>query len=245
MALALDPVAFACAAGIEPDPWQADLLTKRPRRALLCCSRQSGKSTTVAITADHVASFEPDSLTVIAAPSQRQSIELLRTVKGIHNRVGGLPEFINDSVTRIELENGSRIIALPGDGQGKTVRGLAAASLVIVDEAALCDEDLLAALRPMMATKAGARMIALSTPKGRRGWFFEAWHTGEGWERVRVPASMCPRITKEFLDEELRELGAARFSEEYELAFIDNESSAFPTDIIDRAFSHEVLPLWL
>jgi hypothetical protein len=88
-------------------------------------------------------------------------------------------------------------------------------------------------------------MVMLSTPAGKRGFFYELWHNGDPtWHRVRVPASECPRITKEFLAEELRELGQARVSEEYELAFIDPLESAFPTTIIDSAFTAEVLPLW-
>jgi hypothetical protein len=46
------------------------------------------------------------------------------------------------------------------------------------------------------------------------------------------------------LAEELRELGPARFSEEYELAFIDSDTAAFNSSIIDAAFDPEVLPLW-
>ena len=139
------------------------------------------------------------------------------------------------------MANGSRIIALPGSE--RTVRGLAGVKLAVVDEAAGVEDDLLAAIRPMLATSNGS-LIALSTPKGKRGWFHKAWHGNEDWHRVRVSASECPRISKEFLDEERRALGPMRFSEEYELAFIDAQSSAFPTGIIDLAFTTEVLPLW-
>ena len=62
---------------------------------------------------------------------------------------------------------------------------------------------------------------------------------------MRVSAQECPRISHAFLDEELRELGATRFSEEYGLAFVDSEESAFPTTIIHTAFIAEVLPLWI
>jgi hypothetical protein len=101
-------------------------------------------------------------------------------------------------------------------------------------------------VRPMLATSSGGgRLIALSTPAGKRGWFYEAWTGGDpAWHRVRVPASECPRITQDFLDEELKELGAQRFSEEYSLQFLDPDEAVFPTTIIDAAFSHEVLPLW-
>jgi hypothetical protein len=60
-----------------------------------------------------------------------------------------------------------------------------------------------------------------------------------------VPASECPRITPEFLEEEKRELGAMRFSEEYQLAFVDDDAAAFPVDIIANAFTAEVRPLWM
>jgi hypothetical protein len=35
-----------------------------------------------------------------------------------------------------------------------------------------------------------------------------------------------------------------RFSEEYELEFVDDETAAFPHDIISAAFSSNVKPLW-
>jgi Terminase large subunit, T4likevirus-type, N-terminal len=245
LTLALDPVAFAQAAGIEPDPWQANALANPPRRGLWCCSRQSGKTTTAATKALHVAAFEPGALIILVAPAQRQSAELLRTIRLLHGKVDGLPELRGDSVLRIEMENGSRILALPGDGGGKTIRGLANARLVIVDEAARVDDELFASVRPMLATNRDGAMILLSTPAGRRGAFYELWHNNDPtWTRVRVPASECPRIDPEFLAEERRELGEARYSEEYQLAFIDSDTSAFSTAIIDSAFTNEVLPLW-
>ena len=92
----------------------------------------------------------------------------------------------------------------------------------------------------MLATSQG-RLVALTTPAGKRGWFYEAWIGDSPWHHVKVPASMCPRISQEFLDEELRELGASRFSEEYQLEFIDPDTAAFPTDIISRCFTTELV----
>lgn len=243
LAFALDPVAMAEACDVRPDPWQADLLRAKPRRALLNCSRQSGKSTTCALLAEHTALYTPGSLVVIVSPSQRQSAEMLRTVRNLHGRLDGAPALLTESVLKIEYAHGSRIIALPGTE--KTVRGMAGAALVIFDEAARCEDDLFTACRPMVATSDGA-LVLLSTPAGKRGAFYDLWHNGDPtWTRVRVAADQCPRISKEFLAEELRELGPARFSEEYELAFIDSDTSAFSTSIIDAAFNdHGVLPLW-
>ncbi|MFW6028365.1 MAG: terminase large subunit domain-containing protein [bacterium] len=242
IARTLDPVLLAQDCGIEPDPWQADLLRKMPRRALLLCSRQSGKSTVTGLMALHTAIYQPGALVILVSPSQRQSGELFRTVVGFHARVEGAPQLTAESTMRAELANGSRIIALPGTD--RTIRGYAAADLVVVDEAARVEDELLTAVRPMLATS-GGHLIALTTPAGRRGWFFEAWTGAGDWHRVRVAASDCPRITEEFLAEELRELGAIRFSEEYGLEFRDSEEAVFPAEIIARAFTTEVQPLWM
>jgi hypothetical protein len=242
LACALDPVLFANDCGIAPDPWQADLLRSTAHRALLLCSRQSGKTTVTGLIALWVALFEGPALVIIVSPSQRQSAEMFRTVMRFHSELENAPPPLAESALKAEFANGSRILALPGTE--RTIRGLAGASLVIIDEASRVEDELLAAVRPMLATTNG-RLIALTTPAGKRGWFFEAWHGASGWQRIRVAASDCPRISKEFLAEELKELGAMRFSEEYELQFVDSDEQAFPTAIIDAAFVHEVTPLWV
>jgi hypothetical protein len=238
LADALDPVRFARSCGIACDPWQAQLLRSDARRALLLCSRQSGKSTTTALAALHTALYAAG-LVVIVSPSQRQSGEMIRTIRGFVSHLGLTPA--GESVLKLEFDNGARIVALPGNE--KTIRGIAAASLVIIDEAAAADDELLAGVTPMLATTNG-KLIALSTPRGRRGWFYDAWHGDNDWLRIKVAASDCPRISKKFLADELRVLGPQRFAEEYQLAFIDNDEAVFPSGIIERAFTSEVVPLW-
>jgi hypothetical protein len=244
LARALDPALIAHDCGITPDPWQADLLRARPRRSLLLCSRQAGKTTVTALTALDTAIYQAPALVLLVSPSQRQSAELFRTVMLYHSKLAGAPELTQESVLKAEMANGSRILALPGTE--RTIRGYSKADLVVIDEAARVEDELLAAVRPMLATSSGGgRLIALSTPAGKRGWFFEAWTGGDAtWHRTRVPASECPRITKEFLDEELRELGPIRFSEEYGLEFRDSEEAVFPHSVIAAAFTSEVHPLW-
>jgi hypothetical protein len=105
-------------------------------------------------------------------------------------------------------------------------------------------DEILAAVRPMVATSNGS-IVALTTPAGKRGWFYEAWHSGDPiWHRVRVDAGMCPRITQDFLDEERKALGDVKFREEYCLEFVDSAMSAFPTALIERMFTDDVKPLW-
>jgi hypothetical protein len=208
----------------------------------MCCSRQSGKTETAVTLAEHTALFEPGSLSLIVSPSQRQSGEVFRRLMLLHSALKGVPELVAESALRAEYSNGSRVIALPGSE--RTVRGYAGAKLILLDEASRCPDELMAALRPMMATVDGS-LIALTTPAGKRGWFHEAWTSGdETWHRVRVPASECPRLSKAFLDEELRQLGPTLFAQEYQLEFIDDAEAVFSHALITAAFTKEVRPLW-
>lgn len=140
-----------------------------------------------------------------------------------------------------EFDNGSRIIVLPGTGD--TVRGLAAVDLVILDEAARIEDELLAAMRSMPAISNG-ELVALSTPRGKRGFFHEAWTGNGNWKRAKIAADECPRITTEFLDDELKNLGPQRFAEEYMCEFLDDDAVVFPVSEISAAFTTEVQPLW-
>ena len=69
--LALDRVAFAEALGLDPDPWQRDLLRSSSDRVILNCSRQSGKSTMTAVITLHRALYHPGSLILCLAPALR------------------------------------------------------------------------------------------------------------------------------------------------------------------------------
>ncbi len=226
---ALDPTAVARRAGITPDPWQAKALRSTARQQLWLCSRQAGKSMTAAILAVHTAAYTSGATVLLVSPSQRQSGELMHAVKGLIRYLDRPPQ---EAETKITLGNGSRIFALPGNES--TIRGYSA-DLIVIDEAAQVTEETYAAVRPMLAVTNG-RLIALTTPHGARGWFYEAWRDGTGWERTRVPASEVPRISRAFLDDELASLGPRMFRQEYELAFTEATGSLFTAEQIERMF---------
>lgn len=241
LACALDPVRFAERCGITPDSWQADVLRSPHKRLLLNCSRQSGKSTTTAIIGLHQAVFTPGSLVLLISLSLRQSSELFRTLARLYGRLGETIPPKAESALRLELANGSRIVSLPASES--TVRGYAAVDLLLIDEASRVEDDLYLSLRPMLAVSDG-RLIAMSTPFGKRGWWSDAWHDGGAtWERVRVDATECPRISPEFLQEERESLGQWWFSQEYECQFVDSDSQAFRAEDIE-ASQTEFVDVW-
>lgn len=240
---ALDPACFAREAlDFFPDPWQEQALRWSGKRLLLNCSRQSGKSTTAAILGLHRAVFYPGSLVLLVSPSLRQSSELFRKVTDHLNRLDLPPRKVEDNRLSATFINNSRIVSLPS--REHTIRGFSGAALIIEDEAARVPDELYIAIRPMLAVS-GGRLILLSTPFGKRGHFFEEFTKGgHGWERIRIPASECPRITDEFLQEERASLGDWWYKQEYECLFTETVDQVFPYDSVMSAITDEIKPLF-
>ncbi len=238
LARALDPVLLAAQVGLVPDPWQTDVLRSTASRLLLNCSRQSGKSTITSILALHTALYASDSLVLLLSPSLRQSGELFKKCIATYKDLGRPVSPESETVLTLTLQNGSRIVSLPGSKDGN-IRGYSGVNLLVIDEAAWVAESLYMSVRPMLAVS-GGRMLALSTPHGTRGWFYEAWRGVEPWERYEVPAPLCPRISEEFLAEERRNMGEWWYDQEYMCQFSDAETQAFRREDVERAFREDI-----
>jgi hypothetical protein len=236
LAAALDPVVLAQQAGITPDAWQTQVLRSTAPRLLFNASRQAGKSTVTSVLAVHTALYRPESLVLLISPSLRQSSELFRSCLRVYRAAGRPVESEAETLLRLELANGSRIISLPGS-EG-TIRGFAAPALVAVDEASRVEDELLTAVTPMLATSAQGRLLALSTPAGKRGWWFRAWDEGgDLWERVQVRAADIPRIPASFLASERRLMTASRYRQEYECSFEEADDAVFKADDFKSAYT--------
>ncbi len=218
--------------GLQLDPWQVAFTRADEQRLVLACGRQVGKSTGTAVKGTHHARYNPDSLTLMISPSDRQSGELFRTTRQMVHEAGIPVRADDDNKRSMTLVNGARLIALPSNAA--TVRGFAAATMVIVDEAAFATDDILAAITPMMATTSSkAKLILLSSPNGRAGFFFEAYQrakTAKNWSRWHVPSTECPRITPEFLAEQRASLGEIMFKQEYLAEFVTDGLNPIDVD---------------
>jgi len=241
IAYAADPALIMESAGMVPDAWQARLMRARAKRALLNCTRQSGKSTVVAAMA--VDELKRNKALVLSiCPSERQSKLLIETTSSIYKRIGGALDSQRQSTTHLEFPNGSHMYALPS--KEANVRGFSSVSLMIIDEAARVPDDLYRAVRPMLAVS-GGRLIVLSTPFGKRGFFHQEWtEGGAGWDRVQITAPDCPRISEAFLDEERRALPDAWFRQEYMCEFAETDGAVFAYDDVMRALTDDVMPLF-
>jgi hypothetical protein len=211
--------------GLEPDPWQMEVLEAGHPRLLLNCCRQAGKSTVVAMLGLVHAIFEPAAKVLLVSRSYRQSTELFRFVSDFYYRLGS-PMRKRQTTEELELTNLSRIVCLPC--KEETIRGYSHVRLLVIDEASRVPDDIYRAVRPMLAVSDG-RLICLSTPYGKRGFFHDAWaRGGSDWARIEVPAERIPRIKPEFLARERRALGESWFRQEYGCSFEASEGLVYP-----------------
>jgi hypothetical protein len=218
-------------ASMRPAPFQRRLLTKDRGDAIVCCSRQAGKSQSGSVLATHFAWRYPGFLVSLVAPTLRQAVELGRKCRAL---LPYLPDTraVRDAETLVELHNGSRIMCFPG--KPDSVRG-PSPKLIIVDEAAFCPDELFEALTPSRS-RTGADLILLSTPNGRTGRFYEVWQSKDpGLLKIRVPWTEIPELTPEVVEPERALMPAARFAAEYECAFTSPVGAVFDASVIAAA----------
>jgi hypothetical protein len=242
-AYAADPVLWAREVlGYHPDPWQAKLLRSRSSKIILNCSRQSGKSTTCAALGLHESIYRRPSFGLVIAPSQDQSGELMLKFDEFRGAVELPSDYLStDTKLAVRFSNGNRFIARPGSE--KSSRSFSAVTLLLEDEAARVPDPLYSSVRPMLAVSNG-RHILMSTPFGKQNHFFKIWDEQRDiWEWYEIPAEMCPRISKRFLEEEKRI--NLWFEQEYHCAFLDAEGSVFSSDLFKSLANPSISPLKL
>jgi Helicase len=210
---------------LEPDPWQLAVLVGKHQRLLLNCCRQSGKSTTVALLSVLETVGIAGTRVLMVAPSLRQS-RLLFRIASDYLSAFGMHFVKRRTMHEINLKNQSMIACLPC--KEETIRGYADIHLLILDEAARVPDDVYKAVCPMLAVSNG-RLICLSTPYGRRGFFYDAWaHGGDDWQRIEVPVDRVPRISADYLARVRRQMGESWYRQEFCCSFEALEGLVYP-----------------
>lgn len=234
---------LAAQLGIALDPWQAAALTTDRHDVLLCVTRQGGKGMVASLLALDEMVNDPGSTTVIVSRADRQAKRLLHRIKRLYRTLPNALPLLVDSTTTMELRNGSEVLALPGSEE--TIRGIEAVDLLIVDEGALVPDDLFYAVHPMLATTDG-RCVAMSTARGRRGWFYNEWAGSDlEWHRAKVTAPEIPRISTAWLQRTRLRIGERMYRQEFLCEFLEAEDSLFMLDDINAALTADVAPLYL
>lgn len=215
--------------GINLDDWQKEYINTKGNTAVRA-GRQSGKSFAESLRVALFALLNPKTQTLIIGAVDRQSVELFEKVKShiialAKSNIRGKP-----TLHKIELSNGSKVIALPCGRTGYGLRNYAIHKLV-VDEAHYVPEEVFVAVRPMLATTGGT-IDLLSTPRGNKGFFHDCFSDDE-FTTFHVFSRDCPRITEEFLTSERKRMTKLQFSQEYEAEFLDQLQQFFSKDLVD------------
>ena len=187
---------------------------------------------------------EPNRVCLVFSPTRRQSQEYTRYVNRFDKALGHPVRVTRQSLGETEWANGSRVLSLPDAHEGVVGVG-GNPTRIVIDEASRVSDILYMSVRPMLAL--GAELEVLSTPFGKRGWFFDIVNTRRRLDMFRawkVTASQVPRITPEFLKEEFLELGERWFNQEYYLRFSDSVDAVFAADVIDAAREDGIEPLF-
>lgn len=223
--------------GFDADTVQSLVMNGRIHRGLLNCTRYWGKSTIGAIMALHRAYTREGTLTIAATPSGGHTTAFMRTVRRFARTLGLKSWSDGGSETSVALPNESRIVGLPGSETH--VRRFSTASLMVIDDAARVSDEMYRAVRPFVAIGRGD-LLMMSTPFGRRGFFYEEWARGGTWSRFKAPAAQCSRIAAGLIEEEKAVMGELWVRQEYMCEFVNLGGSAFDQVVLERAFSEDV-----
>jgi len=220
---------------IKLDEWQKEYIMHEGNTAVRA-GRQSGKSFAESLRVALFSLLNAKSSTLIIASVDRQSIELLEKVKS--HIMGLAPQQIKGRPTfhKIELKNGSKIMAEPAGQTGYGLRGFTVDKLV-ADEAHYIPDAVFVAIRPMLATTGGT-LDLLSTPRGNEGFFYDCFQS-EDFYKIHIKSEDCPRITDEFLEQEKKRMTKLEYCQEYEAEFLDSLQQFFPKDLIDSCICAE------
>jgi hypothetical protein len=234
---AFDPAHFMKVAyGLTPDEFQTDVLKSNSKRRLLLWSRQAGKSTVCAALALHRAAYNNSALVLVVSSILRQSQETFIKIKEGLAFINQFCYMKHETQTMLKLSNGSRIVCLPG--KEDKIRSFSSVSLLIIDEAARVEDSLYMSVRPMLSISKGD-LIVVSTPFGKRGWFYNAWANSNKWDKTKIIAYDCPRHDKDFLEEERAEMGDYWFRQEYLCEFVDQSTKIFSHDLFMESLTNE------
>jgi phage FluMu gp28-like protein len=220
----------------HPTEYQAELLRDDNKRIVVRWSRQSGKTTTIALRAIWYALSHKKTLTLIVAPSLRQSMIMSDRIGDF---LGSLPKkYFNLFIKKLQrtvvtFTNGSRIIALPNSPQ--LLRGYTA-SQVICDESAFFRDDELVfynVLYPMLATTDGT-LIVSSTPWSKDSVFYKMCNSPEFKKHVVTCDQVVKTglISQAFIDEMRLQLPTERFQREFESQFVEDVDAWLPQSLI-------------
>ena len=206
-------------------------------------SRQAGKTTCIALRAIWFALTHPKTLTLIVAPSLRQSMIMSDRIGDF---LGGLSPEYKSLISKLQrttmrFKNGSRIVALPNSPQ--LLRGYTA-NQVITDESGFFKDDQLVfynVLYPMLSTTDGT-LIASSTPWSKDSVFYRMCQSSDFTRHVCTCDDVVKSglVKQSFMDEMKAQLPFERFQREFMAEFVEDVDAWLTQDLIVQCIDSQL-----
>lgn len=234
-------------------PYQKQMrnLANKNRLCFFLCSRQVGKSLTLAYIAVEKAWTNPNSKIVLISSGERAALEILDKVKRIAKIFqtsfsDTAANFIIETTSmEVRVSNGSRIITLPS-GDPDKVRGYSPL-LTVCDEFSTLDhqEEFYRAVFPSITSPFGApkSLIISGTPIGRSNTFWRLWEEPNDYKKFQLTIYEAKQqglnvdidlLKKNMIDEE-------SFAQEFLCQPMDSNVSLFSYELLNSV-TYETLP---
>jgi hypothetical protein len=227
----------------EPYDYQRKLFDLLVNNRFVAClmARQMGKSLSVGAYALWYALFNADKVIGIVSNKESSAIDFLSRIKIMYEE---LPPWIKCGVVEynkktIILENGTIIVA--GATSKNAFRGKTA-NIIISDELAFVEgdkaEDFYMSNYPTISVSKYGKFIAISTPNGIGGLFYELYTGAEKGRNEFIPYKVDwrehPERDEEWARIQLRNIGQRRFDQEYNIEFLGSANTVIDKDSLLR-----------
>jgi hypothetical protein len=234
---------------------RTDAPTAPATEGWLICGRRSGKSFMLALCAVYLAAFHTyrqylapgeRGVILVVASDRKQARVIFRYVKALLLGVPMLHKLVEREVAEaFDLNNSTSIEIMAASY--RSLRGYTVISALLdelafwpTDDSANPDTEIIAAIKPAMATIPNAMLLCASSPYAQRGALFDAFklHHGRDGDPIliwRAPTrTMNPTVPQSLIDAAL-EADPASAAAEYMAQFRTDVETYIARDVVEAA----------
>ncbi|HHE40761.1 MAG TPA: hypothetical protein ENL10_04590 [Candidatus Cloacimonetes bacterium] len=237
----------------EIAPKQKELLLMDGEINIIVAGRRFGKTTYLAANAFHYAIMNPNTVTLITAPSIDQAKIYFDLIAGAleHNPMDDVIKsdvhpfrmFVkyikNAPFPELELYNGAKILVRSTAFKGRYLRGRKTNRIYVTEASFVNDEVFHNVIMPMRLDT-GAKIFLESTPYGRN-YFFELYQEAQkdltGYYRwFHATVYDNPFLDFDEIERQKKKIPEYVFNQEYMGEFIDDSKAVFSWRILKNVF---------
>lgn len=215
------------------------------QNTIVLAARQAGKSTVYTIFALWYAMFNKDKGVLICANKFATAKELMERIQLAYEL---LPSWLKLGCKeynkgRVVFENDSRIEI--SATSGTSARGKSG-EILIIDEAAFVPNNIMSefiqSVLPIVSSRPGSKIIAVSTPNGTGNWYYETYHKAlynigeDGWKSFRIDWWDVPGRDEDWKRKKLAEFNGdlRQFAQEYGNSFLGSSQTLVGARTIEQ-----------